>query len=485
MAIHDYDEHEFDPDTNTTTTSAVKPPVLDAKSPSVSAREFISRRITRLIYWRKEFYTWIGLHYEARSKEEINAEVRQFLDGGMTEQLGQFHANIQKISEVVDAIRAAVMVPDRYEAGTNLCTGLTRSLIPCRNGMLDMNTRALIPHSDEWLVLSSLPFEYNPTPAEPIEWLKFINSLFPGDVEAITTLQEIIGYLVSGRTDLQKIFLLKGPQRSGKGTLVKVIERLIGTHNYVGISMGRLSDDKYALHEAIGKTLMVVPDSRDFASLNIGKVTEDFLTISGEDSISVQRKYLGAWIGRLSTRILILSNVMPKLFDKSGVVASRFVPIKLNVSFYGCEDLKLFEKLLPELPAVFNWALDGLGRLVQRGSFIIPASARELLDDLTETAAHELTFMRECIVEDADCVWEKLQFYKVYCRWCNENGHNACSADQFCRNIRDLNIPWVEQIRPHGKPRLWKGFRARGEDDNYALSPDAQKVRNHLDGIFI
>jgi phage/plasmid-associated DNA primase len=38
------------------------------------------------------------------------------------------------------------------------------------------------------------------------------------EAEEIGTLQEWFGYILSGRTDLQKILLLIGPRRSGKGT---------------------------------------------------------------------------------------------------------------------------------------------------------------------------------------------------------------------------------------------------------------------------
>ena len=52
---------------------------------------------------------------------------------------------------------------------------------------------------------------------------------------------------------------------------------------------------------------------------------ERLLSISGEDSITVDRKYRAPWTGRLPTRFLILTNELPRFADSSGALASRFV----------------------------------------------------------------------------------------------------------------------------------------------------------------
>ena len=44
-----------------------------------------------------------------------------------------------------------------------------------------------------------------------------------------------------------------------------------------------------------------------------------------------------------------------------GALASRFLVLTLHESFYGREDHGLFERFLPELPGILNWALRGVG----------------------------------------------------------------------------------------------------------------------------
>jgi putative DNA primase/helicase len=45
------------------------------------------------------------------------------------------------------------------------------------------------------------------------------------DVEAIETLQEWCGYCLTTDTRQQKIFLVVGPKRSGKGTIARVLTK--------------------------------------------------------------------------------------------------------------------------------------------------------------------------------------------------------------------------------------------------------------------
>ena len=49
------------------------------------------------------------------------------------------------------------------------------------------------------------------------------------------------------------------------------------------------------------------------------------LSISGEDTLTIDRKYREPWTGRLPTRFMILTNELPRFSDSSGALASRFV----------------------------------------------------------------------------------------------------------------------------------------------------------------
>ena len=102
------------------------------------------------------------------------------------------------------------------------------------NGLLDLATGKLYPHSPQYFQSYSLSFDYDPKAPEPREWLRFLASLWPEDEEARDTLQEIMGLLLTDDTSHHKLFMLVGPPRSGKGTIARVMQRMHGKENVAG-----------------------------------------------------------------------------------------------------------------------------------------------------------------------------------------------------------------------------------------------------------
>ena len=124
-------------------------------------------------------------------------------------------------------------------------------------------------------------------------------------------------------------------------------------------------------------------------------MVERLLAISGEDTITVNRKYRDQWTGKLPSRFLVISNELPQLGDASGTIANRFVVLLLRESWLGREDHGLEDRLTAELTGILNWALDGLDRLVAQDRFTRPASTDEAILALQDLASPVAAFVRE------------------------------------------------------------------------------------------
>ena len=124
---------------------------------------------------------------------------------------------------------------------------------------------------------------------KPRRWLDFLNALWPQEPDAIDVLGEWFGYVVSGRLDLHKILLMVGPTRGGKGVIARVLSAMIGKRNVCGPTLNSLGGD-FGLAPLIGKSLAVISDAR-FVGKNSGIVVERLLSISGEDTLTVNIKY--------------------------------------------------------------------------------------------------------------------------------------------------------------------------------------------------
>ena len=126
---------------------------------------------------------------------------------------------------------------------------------------------------------------------------------------------------------------------------------------------------------------------------------ERLLCISGEDTLSVDRKHLTSVTMKLPTRFLFLTNEFPRLTDASGALAGRFVILRLTRSFYGEEDTGLTDRLLEELPGILNWAIEGWQRLRARGHFVMPATSQDAVQEIEDLSSPVSAFVRDwCLV---------------------------------------------------------------------------------------
>jgi putative DNA primase/helicase len=312
------------------------------------------------------------------------------------------------------------------------------------------------------LTFNALPFDYEPDAATPERWLRFLDEVFQGDQESINELQKLASYLLTLDTSLQKIFVLIGPKRSGKGTIARVFRALIGEQNVTSPSFTSIGRP-FGLESFPGKQLAIFPDARIGRGTDRQVVAERFLSISGEDALDVERKHKGDWHGKISARLLILSNELPVLGDASGALASRYVVFHTPDSFYGREDQGLTDKLVAELPGILNWALDGLQRLKAEGRINTPAAAKELVEEIDELGSPVKAFVRDCCTIGDGLNVGKDQLWNAYRQWHMDNGLSggALSKEIFGRNLNTAFPGKFSAYRPSGpgsRPRMWKGI---------------------------
>jgi putative DNA primase/helicase len=286
----------------------------------------------------------------------------------------------------------------------------------------------------------------------PARWERFLRELWGDDDESIETLAEMFGYVLSGDTRQQKMFLAVGPKRSGKGTIGRVLTGLLGPHNTAAPTLSGLTTN-FGLSPLVGKPLAIISDARLGTRVDSMVAVERLLSISGEDTLTIDRKYRDPWTGRLPTRFLILTNEIPKFTDSSGALASRFVLLVLDRSFYGHEDPTLTETLLADAPGIFNWALEGLDRLLDRGYFAQPESAREALRHLEDLSSPVGAFVRDiCVVGPAYEV-DKNDLFDHWKMWCEDEGRSRAGTKAvFVRDLRAA-VPGLVPVRPRDGDR--------------------------------
>ena len=245
-----------------------------------------------------------------------------------------------------------------------------------------------------------------------------------------------MGYLLTSDTRLQKILILVGPKRSGKGTIARVIRGLIGDENVTCPTLSSLSMN-FGLQPLLGKAVAMIQDARLGGRTDAAVVAERLLSISGEDAQTIDRKFLPPVTAKLSARFLLFTNEMPRLADASGALPGRMILLRLTQSWYGKEDTSLTTRLLAELPGILLWAIAGWQRLRDRGHFIQPDASRDMIDELVDLASPVGAFVRErCLIGPGDQV-ERSVLFGAWKDWCAEQGRDKPgTAATFGRDLR-------------------------------------------------
>lgn len=397
--------------------------------PMAVAREIISelQRYEKdsLYFWRGSWMGWQKSQWREVEGVEIRKIIYTTLENAVYEgskSMVPWQPNRYKVTNVTEAMMAISHLPMAVYPPVWLSAPDTpvRDIVSCANGLLNVTTRELEDHTPDFFTLVSVPFEYDKNAPKPVRWLKFLNDLWPGDQESIGTLQEWFGYVISGSTDLQKILMMVGPPRSGKGTIARTLAALTGARNVASPTLSSF-ETNFGLQPLLGKSLAIVSDAR----LKPGadkKVIERLLSISGEDSITVDRKYREPYTGPIPVRFLIISNEIPKFGDSSGAIANRFIILQLTRSWLEKEDTKLTARLMEELPGIMLWALEGLDRIVWNRMIKEPRSSSWARNIIKETSSPIKAFIGDRCIRDPKGRAEVQWVYERWQSWCYANG---------------------------------------------------------------
>ncbi|WP_172601184.1 DNA primase family protein [Rhizobium leguminosarum] len=421
---------------------------LSKKDPLDWARAFLLEQCSdgqRLIaFWQRKWWVWRE-YWRETSIEAVRGMVFAFFDGKTVSNwdadkpeitIKRMKPDSSMVSQTIDALTAFCMIADDVAPFTWQASGLDPDfLLPVQNGILNLLTGQLIPHTPEFMATGVADWEWTGAAPDPARFMGFVRSLWPSDRGEVALLQEVMGWLLSGDTTLQKIPFLKGPPRAGKGTLIRLLQNLLGDQRYVPVNAYAFGSE-FGFSETIGKRLAISGDLRLGAKTDAAAIEERLLQVSGGDTIRVGRKYGADWRGAATARILISANDIPKLPDASGALANRYVPLDFRVQFLGKEDTRLDSDLRAEAEGIAAWALAGLRRLMTRGRFELPVSSQALIDRAQNLGSPVRQFAMECCRLHAELRTPVDEIYRAYTEWCTESGNRPLAKNSFGENLQ-------------------------------------------------
>ncbi|EOU1110162.1 phage/plasmid primase, P4 family [Clostridium perfringens] len=330
-------------------------------------------------------------------------------------------------------------------------------LVNVRNGLLDIRDMSFKEHTPSYLSTVQLNVEYNPQVDCP-QFKKFLNEVL--DCKLIPLVQEIVGYLLTTNTASQKAFVFWGPARTGKSTLLWVVEYLLlGKKNVSNIPWQEIGD-KFKTAELLGKLANVFSDlpSKSIDDTGIFKV------VTGEDYLMAEKKNKNPFKFKPFARLVFSCNELPRNYvDRTEGFYRRLIIVPFNRQIEKSKiDKALKYKFQREKEGIFNWALEGLKRLYENN---FEFSENELTDGVKKEYKREnnnvISFVEECCELDGLFSCSRIEIYEAYKEFCVEAGLKALSQIKFNKELEgNFNITRSRS----GKLRLWNGVRIKLDD---------------------
>lgn len=396
---------------------------------------------------------WTGTHWAIATNREQDNLLYPILDAA------DWEPNKNKLNGIRDGLRSILWRPDAKPGHTLDGLKLPRGLLPVANGVLDVGTGELMPHNRDHFTTFCLPWSYDPEATCPT-WEAFVSSIFDGEAESVRLLRQWLGYIVSGRTDLQRIMLLKGLPGSGKGTTVRLIQKLVG--------MDSVSAFDFQSAEAwwdnaghIGKTLAVDADA-DVTGPKAQRALKLVLKISGEDVIRARTPKGPPTTESLAIRFLLAANEVPAITNNSGALLRRLSVLVTARSFVGAEDRDLDAKLEAELPGIAAWAVAGLRDLEDCGDFVSSPSAVSAVEFMREQLHPVERFVSEMgwtITRDESDWLPKMHVYQAYKEWAKREGMRVESASVLSREFDSVGVRSGSNVQNRVDGKLTQTYR--------------------------
>ncbi len=407
---------------------------------SVIACEFIleiaSREKWDIARYHDSFYVFNGSFWEkitnddlkyflGRGAEKINIE--KYLSRHHT-----FQDNLMK-----QFFTSAYIPPpkaDFNETKINLSNGTY---------LINKTGHSLKPFDKNDFLTYKLPFELDVNATAPI-FQKYLDRVLP-DNKMQQVLAEFIGYIFVKNSvlKLEKALILFGSGSNGKSVLFDIVINLLGKDNVCNYSLQNLTDDRsYTRSELGGKLLNYASEISTKLNPTIFKIL-----VSGEP-IETRQIYQQPFLMTNYAKFMFNTNVLPKEVEQNDAFYRRFTIIPFDQKISDEEkDPNLANHIIEnELSGVFNWAVNGLDRLLKQRKFTECEAIINAVKDFRQNSDSVSLFLEDGNYQpSANDQISLKSLFQLYKTFCSTFGYQFCSLKSFSERIDNLNYKTIRK----------------------------------------
>ena len=321
----------------------------------------------------------------------------------------------------------------------------SKGYINLKNGVLDLKTGGILPHSPKYCMTYILPYEYDKAATCP-RFEKFLDEITDGRHDLAKILVEFMGYAISNsECYAAKALILTGEGSNGKSIFMDLVKALVGPDNYASMSLTALNNDQK--RAAIEHKFVNIGEETNVKALGESEVFKTMVT--GGD-IDIKRVYKEPYTIKNYTKLIISCNELPKSSDRSLGLYRRMLLVPFDVEFSdekGNRDKFILTKLKDELPGILNLAIEGYQRL-EKNKFEFTRSKviDEVMEEYKADNDNIVSWLQENCKLDKTRDTFSSTLYQNYKNFCEESGDYAVKRQSFLKRLKQ-EVPGYQKVR--------------------------------------
>lgn len=311
-----------------------------------------------------------------------------------------------------------------------------------QNGMYDCKSNKMIPHDPEYLCINQIPhnYEMSKTPQNHNRIEEFLDFVCEKSDDR-QMLLEYIGYSMTTDTSQQRFLVLNGMGGTGKSTVIRLIEEIIGENNMSNISMIELNQ-RFASADLFGKILNSCADleTRALSDTSILK------KVLGEDRIRGDRKGKEAIYFKNYAKLVFSTNQLPIVQNENTngfyrrllVLTMNRQPDKINTN--------LSNELIEDIDYLIYLSVKALAEMHKRKHITISKNSEIATNKLRTDSDVVQRFLDEWFDmtgKRSDTI-ERPIMWEIYQRYCKQERIKPLPKTYLYRSLEQKNIRLVK-----------------------------------------
>jgi putative DNA primase/helicase len=406
-------------------------------------------KVSPFRFYAGQFWYWAGSHWMRRDTADIMGRIASEYGNLSAARKQGDHSGIMKVMQNLTP-RGLQTVDIK---GINFVNGFLNAALQ------------LLPHSPDYGMTYTLPYRYVPEVANKARhFMDFLHRVWGQDadyLQKVDALQDAICVTMFGLgPKFQRAILLHGAAKTGKSTMIQIVESLIADG----------AKSRVAPHDWADK---FIPTGLANKLINMcGELSEDKLIDGARfkgivDGDVIQGQFKGQQVFEFQPIAThwFASNHMPKTRDTSNGFNRRWVVLDFNHPIKDNERKLDYASTIiaEEREAICAWAVQAMPRLLQRNDITLPPSHEQFMREVANMNNSVRFFIVDSgqaqVVtptgEKTSARTSELILWNKYYSFCiQEGGARAVSQKTFRARMRELSSELNFKVSvvptPHG-----------------------------------